>query len=68
LNLLEIANFPRFTELLNQVWGLEGCPLKGQPVRTNRSDRFDFGEGTVLVAWRGDQVSFNTTGGGDTFE
>jgi hypothetical protein len=26
----------RFSELLNQVWGLEGCPLKGQPVHTNR--------------------------------
>ena len=26
---------PTFSELLNQVWGLEGCPLKGQPVFTN---------------------------------
>jgi hypothetical protein len=37
----------RFRELLNQVWGLEGCPLKGQLVRTNRRGRFVFGGLTV---------------------
>ena len=54
----------RFRGLLNKVWGLEGCPLKGQPVRTNRSVRFGFGGCTVLLAGRGDQVSFSTTVGG----
>jgi hypothetical protein len=39
----------RFRELLNQVWGLEGCPLKGQLVRTNRRGRFVFGGLTVLL-------------------
>jgi hypothetical protein len=39
----------RFTELLIQVWGLEGCPLKGQTVRTNCSVRFGFGGVTVLM-------------------
>ena len=24
------------SELLNQVWGLEECPLKGQPMYKNR--------------------------------
>ena len=24
------------SELLNRVWGLEGCPLKGQTMRINR--------------------------------
>ena len=57
---------PRHTVLLNQVWGLEGCPLKGPPERTNRSVRFDFSVATVLLACRGDQVSFYTTvHGGD---
>jgi hypothetical protein len=37
-------------ELLNKVWGLEGCPLKGQTMLTNRSVRFDFGVATVLSA------------------
>ena len=55
---------PRHTVLLNQVWGLEGCPLKGPPERTNRSVRFDFSEGTVMVAWRGLLVSCYTTVGG----
>jgi hypothetical protein len=54
----------RFSVLLNKVWGLEGCPSKGQPVRTNRSVRFDFCGGTVLLAFSGDQVSFYTTVGG----
>jgi len=53
----------RFRELLNQVWGLEGCPLKGQLMLTNRSVRFGFCVATVLVACRGVQVSFNTTVG-----
>ena len=53
----------RFSELLNVVWGLEGCPLKGQPVHMNRSLRFCFGGATVLVASLGDQVSFYTTEG-----
>ena len=26
----------RLLELLNKVWGLQGCPLKGQPVRKTR--------------------------------
>jgi hypothetical protein len=51
-------------ELLNKVWGLEGCPLKGQTMLTNRSVRFDFSGFTVLVARSGDQVSFYTTVGG----
>ena len=54
----------RLLELLNKVWGLEGCPLKGQTMRKNRSVRFGFGGSTVLSAWFGDQVSFNTTVGG----
>jgi len=33
----------RFSELLNKVWGLEGCPLKGQLVRMNCCLRFGFG-------------------------
>jgi hypothetical protein len=33
-------------------------------MRKNRSFRFDFSGGAVLVASSGDQVSFNTTGGG----
>ena len=53
----------RFSELLNKVWGLEGCPSKGQTMRKNRSVRFGFGEATVLVACRGDQVSCYTTVG-----
>ena len=49
--------------LLKAGWGLEGCsPFS--PLRTNRSVRFDFSGLTVLVASSGDQVSFNTTGGG----
>ena len=32
-------------------------------MRKNRSVRFGFGGSTVLVACRGDQVSFNTTVG-----
>jgi len=31
------SSLPRDTELLNQVWSLEGCPLKGQTMRMNRS-------------------------------
>jgi len=54
--------------LLNKVWGLEGCPLKGQLVRTNRRGRFVFGGSTVLVASNGDQVSFNTTVGDGGFQ
>jgi hypothetical protein len=34
------------------------------PLRKDRYVRFDFGESTVLSAWRGLQVSFNTTEGG----
>jgi len=30
------SSLPRDTELLNQVWSLEGCPLKGQTMRMNR--------------------------------
>ncbi len=52
-----------FTELLNKVCGLTGCPLKGQLVRTNRRGRFVFGGGAVLVGSSGDQVSFYTTVG-----
>jgi len=26
----------KFSELLNQVWGLAGCPLKGQLMLMNR--------------------------------
>jgi hypothetical protein len=51
------------SELLNKVWGLEGCPFKGQTIRTNRSVRFGFGGSTVLVASREDQVSCYTTEG-----
>ena len=36
---------------LNKVWGLEGCPLKGQPVHMNRSLRFCFGGLIVQLAW-----------------
>ena len=53
----------RFSELLNQVWGLEGCPLKGQTMRKHRSVRFVYGGSTVLVGSSGHQVSFNTTVG-----
>jgi hypothetical protein len=42
---------------------LRSCPLKGQTMRINRSVRFVFGGATVLVGWRGRQVSFNTTDG-----
>jgi len=38
-----------FFKLLNKVCGLEGCPLKGQAVRTNRSVRFAFSVATVLL-------------------
>ena len=41
--------FVRFSELLNKVWVLEGCPLEGQTMRTNRYVRFGFGGSTVLV-------------------
>ena len=51
----------RFSELLNKVWCLEGCPLNGQPARKNRSVRFGFSGSTVLVASSGSQVSFYTT-------
>jgi len=34
-------------------------------MRMNRSVRFGFGGSTVLVASSGDQVSFNTTVGGN---
>jgi hypothetical protein len=52
----------RFRELLNQVWGLKGCRQNAH-LRKNRSVRFGFGKGTVLVACRGDQVSCYTTVG-----
>ena len=55
----------RFAELLHKVWGLEGCPLKGQPVRMNRLFKFGFCGSTVLLGSSGDQVSFYTTVGGD---
>ena len=42
---------------------MEGCPLKGQPVRKNRSVRFGFCGATVQVVSSGDPVSFNTTVG-----
>jgi len=42
---------------------MNGCPLKGQPVRKNRWVRFDFSGSTVQLAWCGDQVSFYTTVG-----
>ena len=58
--------FVRFSELLNQVWGLEGC-LQNSPLRTNRYVRFGFGGSTVLLGWGEDQVSFNTTVGGCLF-
>ena len=50
----------RFAELLNKVWGLEGCsPFL--PLRKNRSVRFGFSGCTVLVGGTGYEVSFNTT-------
>ena len=65
MNTLDVVIWCRVTrqlvlllELLNQVWGLEGCPLKGQLVRTNRRGRFVFSVGTVLVTSRGHLVSF----------
>ena len=51
----------RFPELLNQVWGLEGCPSKGQPFLAHRWIRFGFGGVTVLVGHCGYHVSFYTT-------
>ena len=39
-----------FSELLNRVWGLEGCPSKGQTMRTNRWVRFGSGGATLLLA------------------
>ena len=47
----------RLLELLNKVWGLEGCPFKGQTMRMNRSVRFGFSEGIVLLGGGGDQSS-----------
>ena len=46
---------------MNKVRGLQGCPLKGQTMRTNRSVRFGFCGLTVLQGSSEDQVSFNTT-------
>jgi len=40
---------------------MNGCPLKGQPVRKNRWVRFGFSGWTVLLAWCGLQVSCYTT-------
>jgi hypothetical protein len=54
----------KFKVRLNQVWGLEGCPLKGQLMLMNRCVRFGFGGSAVLVVWCGDQVSCYTTEGG----
>ena len=54
----------RFSELLNKVWGLEGFH-SFLALRINRRARLGFGGASVLLACRGDQVSFNTTVGGD---
>ena len=53
------------SELLNKVWGLAGCPSKGQLMLMNRSVRSCFCGATVLLASSGDQVSFNTTACGN---
>ena len=52
----------RFTELLNQVRGLEGCS-HFYPLRKNRGVRSGFSDSTVLSASSGDQVSCYTTVG-----
>ena len=52
-----------YLELLNKVWGLEGCP-HFYPLPTDRSVRFDFTVTTVLQGSSGDRVSFYTTVGG----
>ena len=56
MNTLDVLIWCRVTrqlvlllELLNKVWGLEGCPLKGQTMRTNRGVRFGFGGASVLM-------------------
>ena len=54
----------KFKVRLNQVWGLEGCPLKGQTMRKNRSVSFGFGGSSVQSASSGHQVSCYTTVGG----
>jgi hypothetical protein len=38
---LEIANFSRFSELLNKVWGLEGCLPNFYPLRKNRCSKLN---------------------------
>jgi hypothetical protein len=59
---LSLSVYPfAWSVLLNKVWGLAGCPLKGQLMLMNRSVRFDFCGSTVLVASSGDQVSCYTT-------
>ena len=50
-------------ELLNEVWGQKGCPIKGQTMGLNCRLRFGFCGSTVLVASIGHPVSFNTTVG-----
>ena len=44
------------SELLNKVWGLEGCRQNAH-LRKNRSVKFDFCVWTVLVGGGGDQSS-----------
>ena len=48
-------------ELLNRVWDL-GL-LEILQMRRNCCVKFDFGGAIVLLACRGDQVSFTTAGG-----
>jgi hypothetical protein len=55
------AAIHRFSELLNKVWDLEGCPLKGQTMRTNRSVRFGFYGLTVLLGCQAEVVWLDLT-------
>ena len=56
-----------FTRLLGQCFlinfGVSKDAAHFYPLRKNRSVRFGFSVATVLLACRGDQVSFNTTVG-----
>jgi hypothetical protein len=54
----------RFRELLTKVWAPACFSLPGvRVVRMNCCLWFGFGGATVLVGWRGDQVSCYTTVG-----
>jgi hypothetical protein len=62
---LSLSVYPfAWSVLSNKVWGLEGCPSKGQTVRMNCCGRFGFGGSTVLLICCGCVVSFYTTVGG----